>query len=575
MRTRVAAPLLSLLAVLALLAMAPRPANAADSVALPPDSALGVIALIADIGYATELDGGYQFDLIRIDGDAITYSLRRIADGEDGAAVARLVLTPSPEAFTPFTRAPPPTDPPTRSASFLFVVHDLSGDPVVAAHLLAAQRSIARHDAGDLYIVVGQRTPEAAADGSTDSSSRRRALRTESGAAGVAWVTALLGTEQHAASLRVQLLFPALVLLLAALATGLARWRRRRPFAFSRRLVATHLLPVAIQVAVYTYWSLYWAGVREHLPVLLAQLLFAFAFDALWSLAVHHRWRASFAPLPVVLSANLFVWFGGADQWLGFVVVMVGLASKSLVRDGRHVFNPSAFGLAFVGVLYLLMPQWFGYDDIAQQLALPPSMIEVIVLAVLIAQLRVPIVLVSISAALMLGGLQPITGWQLLSPYYPAVLIIILALATDPSTIPRTGGGRVLYGLFLGAGIHFAGILLTMAVGMDYWAKVLPIPIVNALVPQFDRWARALPKAVNDHLTAHRNPAHMAAWAAVVLWGLYVVDVKPGVFSPEVHRNYATGYVTEASEDREQLCAAHRPFCEPFRFDLELKLWLD
>ncbi|MCO4771526.1 MAG: hypothetical protein KDA24_15950 [Deltaproteobacteria bacterium] len=557
---------------------APPAADGSQPVALPADVAPQIIALLADVGYAEELDGGYQFDDIRIDMDTVTYALRTL--GEEPATVGRLILRPSPDATGERPTLPTRTstsEPPDRSWSFLFAVEDSSASSTIADHLHAARRSIARHDQGGLYVRVG-----APVAGVVDSGKPMAApgRTTHGGGAGRVWVRWLTGSDQFAATFRTQLMFPGLLLALLAITAALARWRGG-PFSFERRYSPTHLLPVLIQVTVYLYWAMYWPGVGEHAAMVGAQLAFAFAFDIVWSLSVHRRWTASFAPLPVVLSANLFVWFTGDDQWLGFVVVAVALASKSLVRaDGRHVFNPSAIGLAAVGFFCLTMPTWFGYEDIAAQLALPPSMIEVIVLAVLVAQLRVPIVLVSISAAAMLVGLESVSGWSLLSPYYPAVLIIILALATDPATIPRTGGGRVLYGVFVGAGIHFVGIALTIAVGMDYWAKVLPIPIANALSPWFDRMAQKLPERVETALSAHRNRAHLVAWTAVVGWGLFVADVKPGVFEPETHLSYETRHVVIPEgaplgpEGRAEVCALNPAFCEPFRFHREIALWL-
>ncbi len=518
------------------------------TLALPPEAAGPIRELIRDVGFDVPLPGGYRFDTIDIAMDTVTYSLRRTADGEEGEPVGRLVLTPRTEG------APPPP----RSASFDLWTEPASTDPAVASHLEAAARSVLAHDVGGLYVGV----------------SPAGGRPTGTGRAGRAIARALDGGAERAPALSTQIRGPALLLALLAVACALLRWRRRRPFGFDRRFAPTHLLPVFIQASVYAYWSLYWEGVEQHAPSLAAQLAYAFLFDPLWSLATRNRWTATFAPLPVVLSANLFVWFLGADQWLAYLVITVALASKSLVRaDGRHVFNPSAIGLAAAGSLCLCAPEWFGYEDIAQQLALPPSMTEVVLCAVLVAQLRVPIVLVSIGAALTLGGLQSFTGWQLLSPYYPPVLIIILALATDPATIPRTGSGRLLYGLFVGASIHLCGIALTIATGMDYWAKVMPIPIANALVPWFDRWGAALPTGVEDALSPSRNRWHMLGWAAVVAYGLYVADVKPGFFEPSAHAAYHTRHV-RSDPGGGFSCANNPAFCRPFHWADELQLWL-
>lgn len=495
------------------------------------------------MGWATPLEGGYHIDRITIDVETVTYGLRRVADGEDGPILGTLLLSP------------PTDDVPAESASFVLAVTVSADDPLVRSHLERARASVIAHDTGDLYSFASNDSPAS----------------TRSGEAGAAIATTLGAELRDVGSAGNQLRFPGVILLVLAGLAAAARLRRG-PFELGRRFKQTHLLPVAIQCSIYVYWGLYWDGVADHVPVILLQLGFAFAFDVLWNLWRHHRWEASFAPLPVVLSANLFVWFEGADQWLGYVVVAVALASKSLRRaDGKHIFNPSAIGLFAAGALCLCLPRWFGYEDIAPALALPPNMIEVIVLAVLIAQTRVPIALVTVGAAVMLNSMESVTGQVLLSPYYPPVLIIITALATDPATIPKTGAGRLLYGLALGVAIHLAGIWFTWWVGMDFWAKVMPIPLVNAAVPWFDRVGKRVPETVAAWLAPSWNRLHLAAWALVVAWGLWGIEVKCGVFDPQTHAELGTRHIV--LDDGQVTREANPLFTEPFAFGRELETW--
>jgi len=517
------------------------PGSAEARAVLRADKARAIQELIADVGWATPLDGGYHIDQITIDVDTVTYGLRRIADGDDGPVLGTLVLNPADDGGGD-------------SASFSLAVTVAADDPIVAAHLAAARASVIARDEGDLYTYA-----------STDN-----AASTGSGEAGAAIATTLGGDLRDVNTKREQLRFPLAILVVLGVLVGVRR--RRGAFTFGRRFKQTHLLPVAIQISIYTYWGLYWEGVRGHLPDLLLQLAFGFSFDMLWSLWRRGRWEASFAPLPVVLSANLFVWFDGADQWLGYLVVAMALASKSLRRaDGTHIFNPSAAGLFVGGALCLTLPQWFGYQDIAPALAVPPNMIEVIVLAVLIAQVRVPIALVTVGAALMLNTMESVTGQVLLSPYYPPVLIIITALATDPATIPKTGAGRLLYGLVLGVAIHLAGIWFTWWVGMDFWAKVMPIPLVNAAVPWFDRVGRRAPEVAERWLSPPKNALHIAAWALVVAWGLWVIEVKWGVFDPQTHAELGTRHLVV--DDGEVSREANPLFTEPFSVRREWEAW--
>ena len=123
-------------------------------------------------------------------------------------------------------------------------------------------------------------------------------------------------------------------------------------------LRSQHYLQATIQAAVFAYWGYYWRPVYDYAWLLLAQLVFAYAFDMLLAWARRKTYVLGFGSFPVIFSTNLFLWF--RDEWfyLQFVMIAVGFMGKEFVRwnrDGRrvHIFNPSAFSLALFSLVLI------------------------------------------------------------------------------------------------------------------------------------------------------------------------------------------------------------------------------
>src|SRR5581483_9890497 len=119
-----------------------------------------------------------------------------------------------------------------------------------------------------------------------------------------------------------------------------------------------HYLQACAQGAVLVYWGWYWREVYASAYLLLAQLLFAYAFDMLLGWSRRDGYTLGFAQFPVVFSINLFLWFKPDWFYLQFVMVALGLAAKDLIRwnkEGRrvHIFNPSSFPLAVFSILLI------------------------------------------------------------------------------------------------------------------------------------------------------------------------------------------------------------------------------
>jgi hypothetical protein len=357
----------------------------------------------------------------------------------------------------------------------------------------------------------------------------------------------------------------------------------------SVRLRPNHMIPATFQVLIFGYWALYWEPLMGHAWALGVQLLFAYTLDLAIGVWTERTWRVGLAPVPIVLSTNLFVWFTGSGFWLFFLIAAIALFSKAaLKRTSGHIFNPSALGLALVGLVCIPLPAPEFCYDIAHELNVTPSMTEFLILVALLAQLRVPIVLVSLGAAaslwasvevpIFLSRYLSIDGLETFSTYVPTwywapVFLVLALLATDPKTIPKTPAGKLLFGLLLGGGIAILSAALTAAGHNDFMAKVIPVPLVNLLVPWCDRVGERLDGRLRPALEPTWNWAHVSVWVLFSSLALLSPGNKANLFERELHDMGLTRQIVRSGAQTS--CEDNGAFCEAFSFAQELRLWAD
>jgi hypothetical protein len=340
---------------------------------------------------------------------------------------------------------------------------------------------------------------------------------------------------------------PVLQASFAVAVSGLALWygllvaRGRaggRGFVFEVVLVKSHYVQALVQGSIYVYWATAWPWVKGQALLIVAQILFAYAFDMLLSWTRGRTWRLGFGPIPIMLSSNFFLCF--KDDWfyLQFAMISVGMLGKEFIRwqrDGRsaHVFNPSALGL-FVFSIGLIVT---GRTDIswAQQIAIElgrPEHIFLFVFAVgLVVQYLFHVTLVTLFAAAALYLLNTaytlVTGsyWFLDAGIPIAVFLGLHLLVTDPATSPRTDPGRAIFGALYGAGVFALYGLLGWAGMPTFYDKLLCVPVLNLLVGVLDRIGlrggigRIAPFAALGRLdSSRRNLLYMGLWIALFAW---------------------------------------------------------
>ncbi len=373
-------------------------------------------------------------------------------------------------------------------------------------------------------------------------------------------------------------------------------------------LKATHLLPGLLQVVLLSYLALYWRDLGPMLPWIGAELVWAYLLDLGLALWRFRSWRLSFAPLPVTLSTNLFIQFPEDLLFMQFGAITVAILSKHLIRwrtehGERHVFNPSSLGLGVIGALTLLVPAVDG-GDIANEFNLPPNMAELILIIAVAAQLRVPVVLISLSAFAGLAATNPLFWpiWESLgrstpAPEWAPVLLVLALLLTDPVTTPRRPLAQVLFGLLCGLAIGATSLALTLGGFNDFYSKVIPVPVVTLLVPTLDRLAGAIEARLPDHLPTALTQAIPASLAGLVptprsllrvleprfnrahvlLWiGLVATMIalhKPDRFDGPLQHHNRTRFLSSQADPQQHTCETDPLFCEAFSFPSELSYW--
>jgi hypothetical protein len=294
----------------------------------------------------------------------------------------------------------------------------------------------------------------------------------------------------------------AAALLLWAVALFATAQRSGRTLQVEVKLFKHHWVQVCTQVVIYTYWAWFIPEIREYGALVLAQLLFAYAFHMLLTWSRRDHYGLGFGPVPICLSFNLFILFKPDWFYWQFGIVALAFLAKEMIRwqkDGRsaHIFNPSSFGLVVFSAALILTgttDRTLGVE-IASALAQLPHVHWVLFLVSIPVQLLFGVTTMTLAAGLTtyLFGVMwfGATGtYYFLDAYIPvAVFVGMLLLITDPATAPRSESGRIVFGVLYGLGIIAAFALLRMADLPAFYDKLLPVPILNLMVRVIDRAA--------------------------------------------------------------------------------------
>jgi Na+-translocating ferredoxin:NAD+ oxidoreductase RnfD subunit len=187
-------------------------------------------------------------------------------------------------------------------------------------------------------------------------------------------------------------------------------------------------------------------------------------------------------------------WWSLHGAWIFAVTAAVSLLSKHLIRwRGRHIFNPSNFGLV---LCFLVLsesraePLDFWWGPTSLWLALAIALIVGGGLTIL-SRLRLLIIAGGFWLAFAAGigvlaasghsmtarwHLGPITGWSFwwLLVTSPEILIFLFFMITDPMTIPKGRVARVVYAVSV-------GLLATLLIAPQTTEYATKVAVLGAL----------------------------------------------------------------------------------------------
>jgi hypothetical protein len=310
--------------------------------------------------------------------------------------------------------------------------------------------------------------------------------------------------------------------------------RRGIEHGFSIAIHSQHYIQAMVQFSVYLYWGYFWRPVYDHMLLLFAQVLFAFAFGTLLAWSRGRNYTLGFGPIPIIFSTNLFLWF--RDDWfyMQFLMIAVGFMGKEYVRwnrEGRsvHIFNPSAFALGLFSLVLIVTNStnltWAPL--ISSNLTLAPNIYLFLFCAGLVVMHFFSITLVAGSAALVLFGSSALYSAFNGVPYFldseipAAVFLGLHLLVTDPSTSPRTPLGKMIFGGLYGVGVFALYTILDLFGAPTFYDKLLCVPLLNLSVIAIDRAVRSIdsPAWLNvwnpSWFGGRANLAHMSIWVMV------------------------------------------------------------
>jgi hypothetical protein len=288
---------------------------------------------------------------------------------------------------------------------------------------------------------------------------------------------------------------------LGLLLTFAILWFTRREPRVITKFKFAHLAQLIAQSSIYFYTFYFIPGLRDHIPLIVFQLIFANSFYFLFTLWRINQVHLDLSMFPIVLSINLFLWFYPQYFVLHLLLIVCAILAKTyLVRtvDGKtvHIFNPSALVMAAAATIVTV----FYLEHLVRSLELVDAYTQVpyILLLIFIAgclpQWVGKVQFIALGA--LLGHLfsqlvtDLITDFNFPARYlllHPSVFIGITLLVTDPVTGPRRKSSQFVFGLIYGLSIVPVGYFFYLIGAQGHFAKLMFVPVLNYFWPMVEK----------------------------------------------------------------------------------------
>jgi TPR repeat protein len=278
---------------------------------------------------------------------------------------------------------------------------------------------------------------------------------------------------------------------------------------FVKKIRTAHVVQTIAQSIVYIAWISAWQPIYEHLPLLIAQILFAYLVDMLLVWRKYNNYRLGFAPIPVVCSTNLFLFFKPELFMWQWVLIAVAFGSREVFRWQRngkeiHIFNPSAIALSLAAIILLYTEQmhlsWGA--EIARAHGFSSYSYEIIFIAGLLVSTFFTVGFTIASAvigSILIGEIyfEWVGIYRYVDSSIPiAVFLGMNLLVTDPVTSPHRRDAKCLYGVLYALSVFILyGYLrdleripsdINPGLSAAFCDKLLAVPLLNLCAPWLD-----------------------------------------------------------------------------------------
>jgi Na+-transporting NADH:ubiquinone oxidoreductase subunit NqrB len=190
---------------------------------------------------------------------------------------------------------------------------------------------------------------------------------------------------------------------------------------------------------------------------------------------------------PLISALSLCLLLRTGSEELAALTAVLAISSKFLLRiDGRHVFNPTAFGLVVAMLLtdrvWVSAAQWGSSAYLAFLFACAGTLVvrrasrSDVTFAFLAAYVSI-----LVGRAAWLGDPLSIPIHQLQSG---SVLLFAFFMISDPKTTPSAAAGRIAFAVLVACGAAFVHIGLFRTNGL-IWSLVALAPLVPVLNRRF------------------------------------------------------------------------------------------
>ena len=234
------------------------------------------------------------------------------------------------------------------------------------------------------------------------------------------------------------------------------------------------------------------------------------------------RARPWFEPRSALISAlSLCLLLRAGDLFWLVAGAVLTIGSKFVLRwRGKHIFNPTNFGL--VALLVLGAPVWVSPGQWGHA-GTSAFLFACLGLVVVTRAARADVTFAFLLAyALVLFGRAAYLGQPWTVPQHQiasgAVLLFAFFMISDPKTTPDARAGRVLFGVLVALGAGFVQFVLFRTNGLLWSLAAFSflVPLIDRLIAG-PRYAWRRPAAPTPHLEEDAMPSPLPRPAAAVI----------------------------------------------------------